>query len=142
MAPGRVMALDVGERRIGVAISDSLGITAQRLTVLQRRTLPQDLEALVALVEAQQAVAVVVGLPLTLRGQHSEQTKNVAAFTEQLRARLACPVQAVDERLTTVQALRALQETDTHYRKRKQLVDQMAAQLILQSYLETHAGQP
>jgi putative Holliday junction resolvase len=133
----RVIGLDTGERRIGVAISDALGITAQRLTVLERRALPADLDAIAGLVEAHQASAVVVGLPLTLKGRHSEQTTRVAAFIEGLRARLGeCPVHTVDERLTTVQAQRALRETDTKTRNRKGLVDQMAAQLILQSYLD------
>lgn len=133
----RVVGLDVGDRRIGAALSDPLGITAQRLTVLERRTTPADIEAIAHLVSEHQAQAVVVGLPLMMRGEIGEQAQRVLEFADALRAALPCPVHLMDERLTTVQSERALLETDTPRRKRKQLIDQLAAQLILQSYLDT-----
>lgn len=132
----RVLGLDVGDRRIGVALSDALGATAQPLTVLERRGLGQDVEAIAALATGHQAAAVVVGLPLTMQGKQGEQAKRVLAFVEALRNRLSCPVHLMDERLTTRQGERALLETDTSRRKRKRLIDQVAAQLILQSYLD------
>ena len=107
----RILGLDVGERRIGVAVSDALGLTAQRLSVLERRAPAADLDAIAELVAAQQASAVVVGLPLTLKGEHSAQTTRVAAFIEELRGHLSCPVHPVDERLTTVQAQRDRKST-------------------------------
>ena len=136
----RVLGLDVGERRIGVALSDVLGITAQRLTLLERRELAQDLKALAALATEHTVEAVVVGLPLTLRGEIGPQAKRVMEFVEALRAQVSCPVHVMDERLTTVQGERALLAMDTRRDKRKLLIDQLAAQLILQSYLDAKAN--
>ena len=132
----RVLGLDVGDVRIGVALSDPLGFTAQRLTVLERAGLAQDLETLCRLVERHGVAAVVVGLPLTMRGERGPQAQKVAAFCEALRKRLTVPVELIDERLTTVQGTRALQETGTRGRKRKAMIDQVAAQLILQQFLD------
>ena len=133
---GRVLGLDVGERRIGVALSDPLGLTAQRLTVLERRSAGEDVSTVAALAAEHRAEAVVVGLPLTMKGLEGPQAKLVRAFIEALETRLSCPVHVVDERLTTVQGERALLSTDASRRKRKGLIDQVAAQLILQSYLD------
>lgn len=132
----RLLGLDVGERRIGVALSDPLGLTAQRLTVISREALEQDLTAVATLASEHGVEAVVVGLPLMMDGHIGEQAQRVMEFVERLREHLACPVHVVDERLTTVQSERALLETDTSRRKRKQLIDQLAAQLILQFYLD------
>jgi len=136
----RVLGLDVGDRRIGVAMSDALGITAQRLALVERGASPQhDVDAIATLADQHQARAIVVGLPLTMKGEQGEQAQKVLAFVETLRARVTCPVEMVDERLTTVQGQRALLETDTSRKRRKDLIDQVAAQLILQSYLDAHA---
>ena len=136
----RVLGLDVGERRIGMAVSDGLGITAQRLALLERGASPQqDADAIAAFVTEKGAERIIVGLPLTMRGETGDQAKKVLAFVEVLRARVSCPVETVDERLTTVQGQRALLETDTSRTQRKQLIDQVAAQLILQSYLDARA---
>ena len=135
----RVLGLDVGERRIGVALSDALGITAQRLTLLERRELAKDLEAIRALATTHAVEAVVVGLPLTLKGEVGPQATRVLAFVEALKACVACPVNVMDERLTTVQSERALIAMDVRRDKRKQVIDQLAAQLILQSYLDAQA---
>ena len=133
----RVLGLDVGDRRIGVALSDALGLTAQRLTVLEREGTAKDAAAVCALVEQHGAEAVVVGLPLTLRGDEGPQAKKVLAFAQTLRRRLSVPVQLIDERMTTVQGERALLETGASRRARKQVIDQVAAQLILQQFLDT-----
>lgn len=132
----RVIGLDVGDRRIGVALSDPLGFTAQRLTVIERTAPAQDVEVVQSLVTQHGVQTVVIGLPLTMRGERGPQAQKVAAFSEALRRRLAVPIELVDERLTTVQGERALRETGTRRRKRKAVIDQVAAQLILQQYLD------
>ena len=130
------MGLDVGDKRIGVALSDSLGITAQRLALLKRRNAAGDVDAVTALA-AQHAVSVIViGLPLTLRGETGPQAKKVEAFAEALRRRTDVPVEFVDERLTTAQGERALLETGASRKQRKAAIDQVAAQLILQQFLD------
>lgn len=137
----RILGLDVGDRRIGVALSDPLGLTAQPVTTVERRDATADLAAIEALVERHHVELVVVGLPLTMRGEQGPQAKKVVAFTERLRRRLAIPVHLLDERLTTMQGARSLLETGTSRRKRRQVIDQVAAQLILQQFLETHRHQ-
>jgi putative Holliday junction resolvase len=138
----RTLGLDVGTRRIGVALSDALGLTAQPLVTLPRRGTPQDCEALAALARRHQVGAVVVGLPLALSGAHGPQAQRVRVFAQAVGERLAVPVHMVDERFTTAQAQRALVAGDVSRRRRKQVVDQAAAQLILQGYLDaTRASQ-
>jgi len=132
----RVLGLDVGQRRIGVALSDSLRLTAQPLMVLECRGTTTDLDALAALVVPHQVETIVVGLPLTMRGEHGPQAKRAASFADALRRHVSVPVELVDERLTTVQAERALLATGASRRKRKHVIDQVAAQLILQQYLD------
>lgn len=137
---GRVLGLDVGERRIGVALSDPLGLTAQRLTVVGRHGLARDVDAVAAVANEHEVDAVIVGLPLTLQGHRGEQANRVLAFVEALRGKLRCPVRLWDERLTTVQGERALLETGATRRQRRRLIDQIAAQLILQAYLDARSN--
>jgi putative Holliday junction resolvase len=137
----RILGLDVGDRRIGVALSDPIGLTAQPVTTVERRNPSGDVDAIKALVERHGVGLVVVGLPLTLRGEQGPQARKVVAFAERIRQRLAIPVQLLDERLTTIQGTRSLLETGTSSRKRKQVIDQVAAQLILQQFLDTHRSQ-
>lgn len=136
--PTRILGLDVGERRVGVALSDPLGITAGRLTVLERRGASVDVAAIRKLVEQHHVQRIVVGLPLTLRGEHGVQAKRVESFVESLRRTLAVPIDLIDERLTTVQGERTLIAGGSSWRRRKQMIDQVAAQLILQQFLECH----
>ena len=139
----RSMGLDVGDRRIGIALSDSLGLTAQRLALLERQSTASDVEAVSALAKQHGVSVIVVGLPLTMRGEAGPQAKKVEAFASTLRRRVRVPVRLVDERLTTVQGERALLETGASRRKRKGVIDQVAAQLILQQFLDTQrAGGP
>ena len=133
----RVMALDVGDVRIGVAVSDPLGLTAQPLPTITRTKLAVDLAAIHALVQQQAVWTLVVGLPLTLRGERGPQANKVAGFADALRRHVQVPVTFVDERLTTVEGERALQAGGLSARKRRGAIDQVAAQLILQQYLET-----
>jgi putative Holliday junction resolvase len=137
----RILGLDVGDRRIGIAISDPLGITAQRLTMLHRGDVASDIDRIATLSREHEAQDVVVGLPLTMQGTIGEQAKRVLEFVEALKERLDCPIHLVDERLTTVQGERALITMDTSRKRRKQLIDQIAAQLILQTYLDAHPPQ-
>ena len=133
----RILGLDLGEKHIGVALSDALGLTAQRLTRLDARGTAKDLDAVRVLAAQHGVEVIVVGLPLTLQGEQGPRAKRAIAFCEALRRHLTIPVHLIDERLTTVQGERALLETDTSRRKRKQVIDLVAAQLILQHYLET-----
>ena len=134
----RVLGLDVGDRRIGVALSDPLGFTAQRLTVLERTDTTSDLRVLCDVVEQHQVEQIVVGLPLTMAGAHGIQAQKVTTFVGALRRQVSVPIEVIDERLTTVQGERALLETGASRRTRKRMIDQVAAQLILQQFLDAH----
>ena len=131
----RIAALDVGEARIGVAVSDELGITAQPLGVVRRVGGRRDLEALEQLLAPYAPGRLVVGLPLEMRGSEGPQAARVRAFAEKAAAHLALPLEFWDERLTTVAAERTLLEADVSRRRRREVVDKLAASLILQGYL-------
>jgi putative holliday junction resolvase len=133
---GRILGLDVGSKRIGVAVSDPLGITAQGLETLQRRNKRLDFEALSQLVKTWGVVEVVVGFPLRMSGEEGIQAEKMQRFAEELRERLSLPVHLWDERLTSAEANRLLRETDMSIQRRGQVVDRMAAVLILQSWME------
>ncbi len=137
---GRILALDVGSRTLGLAVSDPLGITAQGLETLRRRNLRSDLEHLERLLQQYQVAELVVGHPLRLSGQPGAQAEKVEAFAERLRTRFRLPVHLWDERLTSAQANRLLRETDMSIRRRGQVVDRLAATLILQSFLDFRAA--
>jgi len=134
----RIAALDVGEARIGVAVSDELGITAQGLGVVRRVGGRRDLEALGALLAPYAPSRLVVGLPLDMRGTEGTAAARVRVFAERAAAHLALPLDYWDERLTTVAAERALLEADVSRRRRREVVDKVAATLILQGYLARH----
>src|ERR1700745_822469 len=135
----RVLGLDVGSKRIGIAISDPLGITAQGLETLQRQNKRLDFERLARLARDHEGAEVVVGLPLRLSGAGGPQAEKMQIFAEELRMRLRVPVHLWDERLTSAEANRLLRETDMSIKRRGQVVDQMAAVLILQSWMEHRA---
>ncbi len=132
----RILALDVGDRTIGLALSDELGLTAQGRPTLQRQNLRRDLEALSHLVTEEGVGEVVVGLPLRLDGHPGPQAEKVLAFVESLRATLPVPVTTWDERLTSVAAERVLLEGGVRRAQRKAVRDRLAAVLILQGYLD------
>ena len=138
----RILALDLGEKRIGVALSDALGLTAQGLTVLSRQDLKRDLEQIIALAEKHAVQEIVIGLPRHMDGRLGEGAKDVVLWTRELEERLGLPVHHVDERLTTLQAERVLLEADVSRRKRRQVVDKMAAMLILQGFLDSRRQSP
>jgi putative Holliday junction resolvase len=136
--PARIMALDVGARRIGVAVSDPLGITAQGLETIQRQNKRRDLEALRRLLADYQIREVVVGLPLRLSGAEGTQSEKMRVFADDLHRHLGVTVHLWDERWTSTEANRLLRQTDLSIEKRAKAVDRMAATLILQSWLEAH----
>jgi putative Holliday junction resolvase len=132
---GRVLALDIGERRIGVAVSDEEGILAQPLTVLPRQGVAKDVARIAQVVHEQQAERVVVGLPITLRGDQAQAAERVRLFVSHLREAVDIPIVLVDERLSTVEADRRMREAEVRRDKRRQSVDAVAAALILERYL-------
>ncbi len=132
----RILALDFGQRRIGVALSDALEITAQPLGVIERSGAAADLQAVGKLIASHAVECVVIGLPLTLKGEQGPQAQRALAFGEALKRIISVPIEWVDERFTTAQASRALREAGQDSRKQKSSIDQAAAQLILQSYLD------
>ena len=134
---GRLLALDLGAVRIGLALSDLLGITAQPLDALKRIGPRKDLQAVAALVGERDVGTVVVGLPLKLSGEEGSAAAEAREFAAKLERRVG-KVRVVlwDERMTTVQAERVLIRGDVRRRKRREKIDSMAAALILQSYLD------
>ena len=140
-SPGRILALDLGARTIGLAVSDPLGITAQGLDTLRRTNKRSDLAHLESLIREYQVSEIVVGYPLKLSGVPGTQAEKVAAFAEELRRRFALPVHLWDERLTSAQANRLLRQSEISIRRRGQAVDRLAAVLILQNFMESRATQ-
>jgi putative Holliday junction resolvase len=141
----KIMAIDVGEKTIGVAVSDPLEIAAQGITTLERVGIRKDAGTVIALAEAHDCGKIVVGLPLKLDGTNSIQTDKVTAFKTMLENKLrgtGNKIEVVfhDERFTTVIAERALIEADLSRKKRKSVIDKQAAVVILQSYLDGAAG--
>ncbi|MFI5176637.1 MAG: Holliday junction resolvase RuvX [Terriglobia bacterium] len=134
----RIMGLDVGDVRIGVAVSDGLGITAQAVATLKRKGLESDLGALKTLFEEYGSEKVVVGYPLNMDGTIGPQAEKVKAFAEVLSSRLGLTLVLWDERLTTAEARKVLIGGGMRREKRKNVIDQMAAMLLLQSYLDAH----
>jgi putative Holliday junction resolvase len=136
---GRVLGLDVGSRRIGVAVSDPLGITAQGLETLQRRNKRYDFDQLKRVIREYEVKEIVVGLPLRMSGAEGIQSDKMNLFAEELRKRFRLPVHLWDERLTSAEANRLLRETDLSIEKRGKAVDRMAAILILQGWMESRS---
>jgi putative holliday junction resolvase len=134
--PPRLLALDFGARRIGLAVSDELGLTAQGLATLLRSNKRNDLDHLRRIVRQYGISEIVMGLPLRMSGSEGVQSEKVQAFAEELRRKFKLPVHLFDERLTSVEANRVLRESDMSIRRRAEVVDQLAAVLILQSFLE------
>ncbi|HOM71696.1 MAG TPA: Holliday junction resolvase RuvX [Armatimonadota bacterium] len=133
----RVMALDVGEKTIGVALSDETGTIASPLTTIRRtESIKADLREVVRLIEEHDVSKVVVGIPKMLSGEEAVQAGKVREFADRLARRLRIPLDLWDERLTTVEAERILMDAGKDRIERKKVVDQMAAAIILRSYLE------
>lgn len=136
----RVMGLDVGDRTIGIAVSDALGWTAQGVEVIRRSVPEKELARLKELVAQFEITSFVIGLPKNMNGTIGPQGEKVLEYAESLKAALGLPIVLWDERLTTVAAQKTLIAADVSRAKRKQVIDKMAAVLILQGYLDSKPG--
>ncbi|MCX5678533.1 MAG: Holliday junction resolvase RuvX [Candidatus Omnitrophica bacterium] len=132
----KIMGLDFGEKRMGVALSDELFLTAQGADTIQRKDLKADLGTISNIIKENNVIEIVVGLPVSMDGTHSRKTKEVLEFVDILTKAVTVPVKTWDERLTTVQADRAMMEAGMNGFKRRRLADKVAAGLILQGYLD------
>lgn len=133
---GRILAIDYGARRMGLAVSDPLGITAQGLETMQRKNKRADFAHLQAVITKYEVREIVLGLPLKMSGEHGSQSEKVKEFAEELRRKFNLPVHLWDERLTSAEANRILRQAELSIQKRARAVDRMSAVLILQSFLQ------
>lgn len=140
MTGQRILGLDVGDRTVGVAASDLLLMTAQGVETIRRESLKQDLSRLDELMREYDAVRLVVGLPRNMNGTEGERCEIVRAFAEEIqKTRPDAEIIFWDERLSTVAAARSLISADVSRKKRKKVIDKMAAVFILQGYLDSLA---
>jgi len=133
----RILALDLGKKRIGMAISDPLGITAQGLPNLERTTKRADLAEISRQAEERDVSLILIGNPLHMSGDEGRQSAWVREFADQLTARAGRPVRLWDERLTTVEAARVLRSSGIGIEKRARAIDKLSAVILLQSYLDS-----
>lgn len=138
----RIMGLDVGDKTIGVAVSDPLGLTAQGITIIKRSELAEDLRQVARLVEQYGVELVVLGLPKNMDGTIGPQGEKVLAFRDTLERELKIPTVLQDERWSTLEAERLLIRADLSRSKRKKVIDKMAASVILQGYLDARFRNP
>jgi putative Holliday junction resolvase len=137
----RILGLDVGSKTIGVAVSDPLGITAQGVTTIRRTKPDADLKELQGLIDLYNASLLVVGYPRNMNGTVGEQAKFVERFVETLKGRVTLPIELVDERLSTRMANQAMMAGNVKAHRRKEIIDQQAAALILQVYMDRRSRQ-
>lgn len=138
---GRVLGLDFGSKTVGVAVSDPLGITAQGVEIIRRERegkIRGTLQRIEELIEEYEVKCIVLGMPFNMNGTEGERVEKTRAFAESIERRSGLTVEFVDERLTTVAADRAMMEMDIRRENRKEYVDEIAAMLILQTWLEAH----
>jgi putative Holliday junction resolvase len=136
----RILALDFGEKRIGVAVSDALNIIAQSVGTIERKGIKNDLKKIRDLVREYDAARLIVGLPLNMDGTEGKSANRAVDFVNELKKEINIRVEMVDERLTTAQGERIFLEADLSRKKRKKNIDKIAAQLILQNYLDKNAN--
>jgi putative Holliday junction resolvase len=132
----RIMGLDMGSHTIGLAISDESGLIAQSLETIRRRSTEEDLKEITRVIDQFKIEKIVVGLPKNMNGTLGKQAEMVLEWIEGLKKRISLPVVTWDERLTTVGATKILLEADLSRKKRKKVIDQLAAALILQGFLD------
>ena len=135
----RVLGIDYGERRIGLALSDPMGIIAKPLRIIDRKKTTDYISEILNTSKEKNANIIVVGLPLTLRGKQSKQTEIVQKFIEKLTQLGKIPVVPIDERLSSVAAKKSLQEQGVKTGYEKSRVDETAAAIILQEYLDSQS---
>jgi putative Holliday junction resolvase len=135
----RALGIDHGDARIGLAVSDDLGMLAHPLETIAIKEVADPLARIAAIVERDKIGTIVLGLPRNMDGTYGPAAEKVRAFAEQLRARVPCEVKMWDERLTSVAAQRSLHEAGRNVKKSREVIDQVAAQLILQGWLDSQA---
>ena len=133
---GRILALDVGDKRIGLALSDPLKMIANPLETLFRTTLNKDMAHLLDIISQKEVELIVCGMPVSMMAKETEQTIKTKQFVEELSKRTNLPIKLIDERLTTSSAERVLIEGGVRRENRKQVIDKVAATIILQNYLD------
>jgi len=136
----KILGVDYGKARIGLALSEEEGKIAFGRGVILRKNLDDDLKQIKELVEEENVAEIVVGLPLKLNGSKAFQAGEAEKFAGKLKERIGLPVKLWDERLSSVQAERILLQADLRRKKRKKIIDKVAAQIILQSYLDAKEG--
>jgi putative pre-16S rRNA nuclease len=136
---GRILAVDFGTKRLGLAVSDAIGLTAQGLPSLERTRRHDDLQRIGRLAEEYSVELVLLGYPLSESGKETAMSGQVAGFARELRRHLSCPVELWDERLTSAEANRVLRASGIGIDRRRNAVDRVAATLLLQSYLDRQA---
>jgi putative Holliday junction resolvase len=135
----RVLGLDVGSKTIGMAVSDPLGITAQGLQTIRRQNKRFDFGQLKEVILKYGVIEIIVGYPLRMSGAEGTQAEKMQVFAEELRKHFRMPVHLWDERLTSAQANRVLRDSEMSIKRRGEVVDRLAAVLILQSWMDTRA---
>jgi putative Holliday junction resolvase len=134
---GRLLALDIGERRIGVALSDPMHIIASPHSIIDRKITPDYIDEIQKLISEQEVEALVIGLPLTLKNNVSQQTQKVQLFIQELNTELTLPIHTVDERLSSVSAKNALILKGIKTGHNKGEIDKTAAAIFLQEFLDS-----
>ncbi len=135
-AEGRLLGVDFGERRVGLALSDSAGLIAQGLETIEVKSTGESLASIAAIAEAEEVVEIVLGLPVNMDGTKGEMAGKVEAFASLLQDRVSCAVRTWDERMTSISARRAMHEMGMETRGNKGSLDRIAATLLLQNYLD------
>jgi len=138
---GRILALDLGTRRIGLAVSDELGMTAQGIPTLERRNFRVDLDELARIAQEKGVERILLGDPKRMNGETGRQSDWVREFAERLEKRMGLPVELWDERLTSREAERTLRGSGIANADRKAAIDRLSAVILLQSYLDARAYQ-
>ena len=135
----RSLGIDLGEARIGLAISDELGMLAHPLETIHLKETAEPVSRIAAIVERDRIEMIVLGLPRNMNGTYGPAAEKARAFADLLKTRVTCPVKLWDERLTSVAAQRSLQEAGRKVKDSRKVIDQVAAQLILQGWLDSQA---
>jgi putative Holliday junction resolvase len=133
----RFLGLDIGSKRIGLALSDELGITAQGLATLNRTTPGNDIRKLLEIVRQHKVEKIVIGLPKNMNGTLGKSAEQVLTFIQEMKVKTAIPVDVWDERLSTIAVTRTLVSANVSRRRRKEVVDKLAAVYILQGFLDS-----
>jgi putative Holliday junction resolvase len=137
----RIMGLDIGSHTIGVAVTDELRITAQGLKTIRRKSKEEDLKELIKIIDRFEIAKIVVGLPRNMNGTLGQQAEMVFQWIKDLKDKIDLPVVTWDERFSTVEASKILFEADLSRRKRKKVIDKLAAAIILQGYIQKDRNQ-